>query len=324
MKGASADRARRSRIATAGVRMGAVVFRLWWVWPFFCGAFGYSEEIRVATYNVRNYLTMDRRVEDRWRPEYPKPESEKRVVRETIRRIDPDILLLQEIGGPEHLAELRRDLANEGLDYAGMHVLEAADEDRRLAALWKAELDVAPVDHVDLTIRYFGERLPVKRGLMELNVERSRGSQWMIFNMHLKSKYTDDDRDQQSTKRRSEEAEAIRDRILEVVDGSGRDLYLVVGDLNDTPNHRPIRALLRRGEREISRQLRAADTRGETWTHYYRKGETYSLVDYILRSPGFASLEGRNAQIHDARNFYEGSDHRLVWIDVPVQKESSR
>ena len=37
--------------------------------------------VRVATFNVLNYLEMDRRIEGRFRPAYPKPESEKVKVR---------------------------------------------------------------------------------------------------------------------------------------------------------------------------------------------------------------------------------------------------
>ena len=45
----------------------------------FIGAYAQGEgmTIRVASYNVHNYLSMDRIVEGRWRPDYPKPEKEK-------------------------------------------------------------------------------------------------------------------------------------------------------------------------------------------------------------------------------------------------------
>ena len=70
--------------------------------------FGWADEtasVRIATYNVRNYLTMDRLVEGRWGPEYPKPESEKEVVRETILAVRPDLIALQEIGARAHLLD---------------------------------------------------------------------------------------------------------------------------------------------------------------------------------------------------------------------------
>ena len=270
----------------------------------------------VASYNVRNYLTMDRLVDGEWRKEYPKPESEKRVIRESIIAVNPDILLLQEMGSLAHLEELRRDLANEGLRYEGRFLFEAADEERRLAALWKENLDVKPIGHDDLTIKYFGSIEYVKRGLLELQIGKGE-RQWRIFGAHLKSRYTDDRRDPQSIKRRSKEAETIRDRILSVVEKSDQARYLIVGDLNDTPNNRPLRALFKKGKRVISIDVPAFDNRGEIWTHFYKKGATYSRVDYILRSPGFIELESALGTIHSPANYYDGSDHRLVWVEMP-------
>jgi hypothetical protein len=34
----------------------------------------FAESLRVATYNVRNYLEVDRWVDGRYRPQFPKPE----------------------------------------------------------------------------------------------------------------------------------------------------------------------------------------------------------------------------------------------------------
>jgi len=270
----------------------------------------------VATYNVRNYLTMDRLADGKWRKEYPKPESEKQVIRDTILAVRPDILILQEMGSSAHLEELRRDLANEGLKYEGRFLCEAADDDRRVAALWRGGLRVKPIGHDDLKIKFFGEIHSVRRGLMELEI-RTDGQLWRIFGAHLKSKYTDDKRDPLAVKKRSAEAEAVRDRILEVVGDPEETRYLVMGDLNDTPDNRPLRALYKRGKRAISVDIPAYDGRGEMWTHYYKKATTYSKVDYILRSPGFRELTKARGTIHDPKNYYAGSDHRLVWVEIP-------
>ena len=73
-------------------------------------------KLRVATYNVRNYLMTDRLVPGKlgdkliWRKNYPKPEIEKTALRRIIAKVDPDILALQEMGGAPYLKELQRDL----------------------------------------------------------------------------------------------------------------------------------------------------------------------------------------------------------------------
>ena len=137
---------------------------------------GEGTTIRVASYNVRNYLSMDRIVEGKWRPDYPKPEKEKNVVRGTILSVCPDILALQEIGSRMHLEELRRDLSNEGLDYDGSVWLEAHDSERHVAALWKSDLEVKVLNHANLPIKYMGKIDFVKRGMLELNISGEEGT----------------------------------------------------------------------------------------------------------------------------------------------------
>ena len=65
-----------------------------------------ARALTVATYNVENYLVTDRRVDGVYRPEFPKPETEKAALRAVIRRLDADVLALQEMGRLEGLEGL--------------------------------------------------------------------------------------------------------------------------------------------------------------------------------------------------------------------------
>lgn len=275
--------------------------------------------IRVATYNVRNYLSMDRQVDGQFRVDYPKPESEKLVVRETIREVAPDILALQEIGSELYLLELRDDLAREGLVYEHYAIMDGYDSVRHVAALWNDEAEIEVVKHDDLTFNYFGKRFFSSRGMLELKVERASGNGFAsIFVLHLKSKYTSDKRDYQSAKQRILEAQASRDRILEVFPEPRNSRFLIVGDLNDTPDSRPIRRFLKRGDVELSRVVRCEDSSGMIWTHFYKKGATYSQVDYVLQSPGWGIQHQGSGRIAGRDDYYDGSDHRLVWMDLLI------
>lgn len=277
--------------------------------------------LRVASYNLQNYLEMDRLVEGQFRMGYPKREVEKSVVRETIREAAADILAVQEIGSLEHLVELRDDLRREGLDYSGVFALQADDEARLIGALWKENVYLQPVAHVDLGFNLYGERRLVKRGLLELRVGNSSGDEatLSIFVLHLKSRYTIDQRDPSATVQRTKEAEAVRDRILELYPDPNDSRFLIVGDLNDQRNSAPLRRFANRGDLEIARICDAYDSRGEIWTHYYRKGGEYSLIDYILASP-LSHSEVVETGIIDREDFFSGSDHRLVWVDVASVK----
>jgi endonuclease/exonuclease/phosphatase family metal-dependent hydrolase len=281
-----------------------------------------AERVRVATFNVNNYLAMDRRVEGRFRPEYPKTEDEKTALRSIIREIAPDVLALQEIGDASYLEELRRDLIVEGWEFPYSHLLEAGDAERHVAVLSRLPF-VRVTPHAALAIQYFGGPEPVKRGLLEITFT-SGSDEWTLFVVHLKSRYTDRSEDPLSATRRLLEARAVRDRVLERFPDPANGLFLIAGDCNDTPDSKPLSALQERGATAICRAIPATDSRGETWTHFYRRADSYSRVDYLLASPAlWPRVVGGRAVIHDGASALAGSDHRLVWVELEFELSPS-
>ncbi|MEZ5278272.1 MAG: endonuclease/exonuclease/phosphatase family protein [Opitutaceae bacterium] len=273
---------------------------------------GGDGSVRVATYNLQNYLAMDRRVDGTFRPDYPKPESEKTALRRVIRSVEPDILALQEMGPRPYLEELWRDLETEGLVYPYRVLLEAADEERHTAVL--SRIPFVENRSIDLLhFRYFDGKEAVKRGLIELVFE-CEGERWSLFVVHLKSRYTDREDDPESGIRRVGEARAIRDVILERYPDPSAGAFMIAGDLNDTKGSRSLNALLKRGGTEISRAVPAINQWGQTWTHYYGKEEVYSRADYLPVSAASSSrvVGGRGAVRTDVAA--RASDHRLVWL----------
>ena len=273
-------------------------------------------ELRVATYNLDNYLVMDRHVENRWRPSYPKPENEKVIIRQNILRYQPDILALQEMGPPEFLEELRADLAREGLHYTYAVHLEGPDPDRHLALLAK----LAPKNvqkHTDLDFKYLDRRERVKRGMLEVTFDSGDGDPFKVFIVHLKSRYAEDREDPESQLRRVREAEACRNRIIERTYDIGKDRFMVVGDFNDHPASSTMRRFYRRGDIKIGTLLPASDSRGDVWTYYYEKYGQYSLVDGFVISDALSSrVKTGRAHIVDSPGAMVGSDHRMLYLDL--------
>jgi endonuclease/exonuclease/phosphatase family metal-dependent hydrolase len=275
-------------------------------------------ELRVATYNLNNYLIMDRRVADRWQPSYPKPESEKVIIRQIILENAPDILALQEMGTPGFLEELRADLANEGLDYAHAVHLSGPDPERHVALLSKVP-PVEVVKHTDLDFKYFDQRERVKRGMLELVFEGENGEVFKLFIVHLKSKYTVHKKDPESQLRRTREAQACRNRIVERTFDIGVDRFLVAGDFNDHPDSGPLRRFYSRGELQLGDLVPAADSRGEVWTYFYERRGQYSLVDGFVVSPEMApNIKAGRGYIVDTPGALDGSDHRMVYLDLNI------
>jgi endonuclease/exonuclease/phosphatase family metal-dependent hydrolase len=284
-----------------------------------------AEELRIATYNLNNYLVTDRYVDGRWRQSYPKPEREKTIIRQIIKEVSPDVLVLQEMGSIAFLDELRADMAREGILYDYWAHMEGADQNRYLAVLSK-RAPKAVLKHKDLNFKYFEGREVVKRGMLEMTFELTCGTKFQLFALHLKSRYTDKKEDLQSNLRRVREAEACRNRIIERTHDLGADKYLIVGDFNDHPSSPSMRRFYRRGKLEIGALVPAADSRGELWTYFYEKESRYESVDgFVAPSAFMPMIKSRCAWIVDSLEVLTGSDHRMVYLDLvqpaPTQVE---
>lgn len=277
-----------------------------------------ANTLTIATYNVENYGPANRMTAGGFRPDYPKPEAEKQALRAVIRALGVDVLVLQEMGGEPHLAELRRDLKTEGLDYPHAALARAGDADRHVAILARHPLQrVTTVADIDFP--YFGGREKVKRGLLEATIATAAG-EVTLFGLHLKSRFTERPDDVASLERRVGEATAIRNHVLKRFPVPREAKFLILGDCNDGRRSRALGLIQKRGRLEIARLLPAADSRGEVWTHFYRREESYSRVDHILVSPGLRShVQGGAARIYDGPGVRDASDHRPVVVVLTLE-----
>lgn len=281
-------------------------------------AAAWAGAITVATFNVENYNLSDRMVEGVFREAYPKPEAEKAAVRQVLRSVAPDIVAMQEMGSAPFLTELQRDLAREGLDLPHAVVLEGADPDRHVALL--SRLPFKEVRrHTAVPVMLFGQREVVKRGVLEVTFGTTEGD-LTVFVVHLKSRRTERPDDPMGATQREREAEAVRDLVLARHPDPARAKFIVCGDFNDTRASKPVTSMLARGSTRLGELLRAVDGRGEAWTHYYRREDTYSRIDFLLVSEGLKPLvAGNRGTIHDGPGAGEGSDHRLVSMKLKLE-----
>ena len=276
-----------------------------------------AAELTVATYNVENYVVADRMVDGVYRPAYPKPEAEKAALRRVIAGLGADVLALQEMGPQPYLDELQRDLAREGAPYRIAVLLEAADADRHLALLSRVPLKQVR-RHAAVPIPSRTGRGVVKRGVLEATVATTAGDV-TIFAVHLKSRLTEVAEDPGGETERRLEAAAVRDLVLARFPDPAAARFLVLGDWNDTRDGRTVRLLQRRGPVVLGGILAAADSRGETWTHHYRREDSYSRIDFILVSAALKPLvAGERAGIGDGPGVEAASDHRPVFVRLDV------
>ncbi len=271
-----------------------------------------AANVRVASWNVRNYNGADRRTESGWTPSAPKDEDEKEALRHAILAAKPDVILFQEMGPEAYLTELQRDLAKEGADYPYSAHLTAADKDRCLAALSK--IPFKSVEKVEnLTYTLAGQVMLVRRGLLVLHFE-TRGTPWTLFDFHVKSRERDKLGEAATNRERLSEAECLRGAIL-ARSGLG-DKWLAAGDVNDPAGGAVWRRLTRVQKEAIGTDLRPKDSRGEYWTYYYSKNDTYQRIDLMLASePMLTSVKRNSALIFDGTGC-AASDHRMCMVDL--------
>lgn len=275
---------------------------------------GLAQALTLATYNVENYTVADRMVDGVYRQAYPKPEKEKAAVARVIAGIAPDILAVQEMGTQAYLDEFQRELRAAGQNFQHAVVLDAGDSDRHVALLSKLPFKQVR-RHGALAVQYLDARDVVKRGVLEVVFATSEGDV-SVFVVHLKSKRTERPDDPESARQRASEAEAVRDLVLTRFPDPRQAKFVICGDWNDTRSTRPVRALQKRGDTELGEILRATDSRGEVWTHFYRKEDTYTRLDYILVSPALKPhVSEEQARIWDGAGAGEGSDHRAVYLE---------
>ncbi|MFI5336588.1 MAG: endonuclease/exonuclease/phosphatase family protein [Opitutales bacterium] len=271
--------------------------------------------VTVATYNVENYTLADRMADGVHRPAYPKPESERIALRRVIGGLDADILALQEMGPKPFLDELQRDLRHEGHDYPYAVLLESADPDRHVAVLSRLPLRGIRL-HAGVPVTLFGRPDRVKRGVLEVTVADGSG-EVTLFIIHLKSRRTERSDDPEGSVQRLREARAVRDLVLTRFPEPGRARFIICGDWNDTRDSRAVKALTRRGQTELGEILRAVDSHGDSWTHFYHREDSYSRIDYILVSPALRPfVEGDSAQVYDGPGTRHASDHRPVMVKL--------
>jgi endonuclease/exonuclease/phosphatase family metal-dependent hydrolase len=289
------------------------------VWVGFLLSATWAQALTLATFNVENYTVADRMVEGVYRQAYPKPEKEKAALTKVIAGIAPDILAVQEMGTQAFLDEFRRDLRAAGQDFPHAVLLEAADPDRHVAVLSKWPFKEVK-RHREVPTLYLDAKDVVKRGVLEVVFATDAGD-LSVFVLHLKSKRTERPDDPESARQRAAEAEAVRDLVLARFPNPTQARFVICGDWNDTRATRPVRALQQRGDTMLGEILRATDSRGEAWTHFYRKEDTYSRLDYILVSLGLrAAVADGQAKIWDGAGAGEGSDHRAVYVKLNLKR----
>ena len=271
-----------------------------------------SSDLRFLSYNVENWLTMDRYVDGKSLKGSPKPEKERLATARVIVAAKPDVLGVSEIGDEDDVRDLQQFLEEAGHPMPHFHLNRGADPTRSLALLSRFPIE-NPVVHEDLSYRSNGREYQMQRGILDATVESPTGP-IRFLGVHLKSKRETEDGDQEDM--RLNEAHLLR-RVIEGVMKEDEDARLVVyGDFNDTRNSPAIRTVRGGGKNPMAMLMVALkDSRGEYWTHHWDYQDVYSRFDYVMvSSPLKDSVDWDRCQILDDGDVTVASDHRPLLV----------
>lgn len=279
------------------------------------GVFG--SEVVVASYNVQNYLRMERRVKGKTVPDAPKPDEEIDALVEVIREIHPDILGLSEIGDPSMLQDLCSRLNSAGLEYPDKEWVQGSDPARHLALLSRFPI-VSRNSRNDVSFELNGTRLRIERGILDVTVQLPENYRLRLVGAHLKSKRETPEFDQQEM--RAKEAKCLREHLNKILADNPEEKLMLFGDLNDTKNEYPVKELL--GSAKDPRRMKdlfLTDPNGYCWTHFWSAADIYSRIDYMLVSLGLRpDIDMHKSGISSSRIWYKASDHRAIFSTIKI------
>lgn len=273
--------------------------------PYFPPPVG--DEFSVMSYNLRMYRYTDRD-EDGQEDDF-KPESEIGPLLEMIRRANPDVLVLQELGDTATMNDLRDRLRTAGLDYPHADHLNLPESYVTLGLLSRFPI-VARESVTNLFYSIQGRSFPVLRGFQQVDLATGPGTTVRVVNVHLKSKMF---HEAGQTEMRRNEARLLATELRKLERTMAGRPVLVCGDFNDTYNSAAMRELLDQDNLSIE-ALPLEDPHGDRWSHYFRREDSYARIDYMLVNPVMKRrwVQEKSGIIRDPLT-YQASDHRPLY-----------
>ncbi len=266
----------------------------------------FDGKLTVATFNVLNLFDAH---DDPYHADEGtdvKPMTELETLAATIRRIDADILALQEV---ENRPYLERFVTAMLPDLGYEHVVLFEGNDRRgIDVALLSRLPVGPVtSHRHLTFSDgSGELMKFGRDLLRVRIEPKGYTPFDVFVVHFKSKrggavHTE--------RYRVGESEQTRRVLTQILEKDKNALFLICGDFNDTWDSKPMKVL--RGEG--AHALRDFLSELPEGTRSYNRMQTPQIIDFILASPAMGKLYvDKSYTILEGTVESLGSDHNPV------------
>jgi endonuclease/exonuclease/phosphatase family metal-dependent hydrolase len=302
------------RIAGAPARVASFILVV--VAGFVPMARGGWQVIRIATFNAENYLAAPSGTR------HAKSAAAQAKVRESILALKPDVIALEEIGSTNVLLDLQAALRADGCDLPNWDWVAGHDTNIHVAILSRFKI-AARHPHTNESFLLEGRRMEVSRGFAEVVIQPNPHFSFTLLAAHLKSRRPSALADEAEW--RYQEAVVLRAIIDKDLAQDPAENLVVLGDLNDIKDSKPIRTIMGRGNARLfdtrpaerngddPSPERERDSRRVTWTHYYAVEDVFSRIDYILLSPNMRQYwTPAETFILTLPNWGLASDHRPI------------
>ena len=266
--------------------------------------------LRFITYNVENWLTMDRYLGGKKMTGLTKPASQKQAVIQLLARHAPDVLGLCEIGTPCDLAEIQQNLKTAGLELTYRHYTGGSDPTRHLGLLSRYPI-TSTAKPTTTEYRISGQTFAINRGILDATIT-AQGKTYRMIGVHLKSKRDSEQGDQETI--RFNEARLLRLHLDTIFKEDANARLIVYGDFNDSPASPALKTLTAHSSSPSDLTIIPEnDSHHETWTYHWALHEIYSRIDLILVSRALRhEVDFPAAKIIDDSEWQAASDHRPV------------
>ena len=286
-------------------------------------SFGEEAKISVLSMNLWNYFIEGERLSPK------KNEVSRDAIAKSIASADPDIIMVSEIGGKLSLQDFVKRLKKFGIEYKYFDFMTGSDTSRSLGGIAKFKPEkVNKVTHLRYKLRPKKdsklpmESVPIQRGIHHV-IFKKGDYKLNIINVHLKAKLFHPRYNH--TDMRRLEARLLRYYIDDILEKNSNANILVVGDMNDVYNSDPMKVI--RGDKLKEKRrlidLKPADSKKLTWTHWYKNEDTYSRIDYTLASVGLVpEIELKKSRIiHIPKLWLLASDHRPILTVIKCEEK---
>ena len=272
------------------------------------------EPLTFLMLNAHNYFVREEDQRSRYTLTM-KSEESRNAVADLIVSAQPEMVGLIEMGGPKALADLQNRLRARGMNYPYARVLARKGEDRALAVL-----SMHPIvqDHSRADCNLAGsKRQKMLRGILDVTVKVGDSRYFRIVGAHLKSRVAKDA--DAADARRAAEAKTLAFYLQKEMRNQPKMPFIVYGDWNDGPADDSLKVLKHGISKDSAlTQVKAKDSRGQSWTIYYPAEDQYSVFDQIYVNSVARSRRGRKCEsgVIDTPAAAQASDHRAVWCEV--------